>query len=432
MTAQRDISTFTRLSRHLADPLQDLRERGLARFQQVGLPTQKDEEWRFTNTDPLAEIDWNLPAQETASPQTIQQYAIPGSIQLVLVNGRVRQTPASLPKGLYIGRLSDAPAAIAQEARTRLATIATIEKTAFAALSAALLDEVAVVHVARGVTIEAPVHLISLVATAGTPVLSCPRVIVIVEQGASLRFAKTHAGQGDDPAFTNCVTEVFLERDAVVDHYHMNWLPANTTSITNTVVRLDASAVYTHHSATMSGKLVRNDVEVILDGEHADATLNGLVLLKGDRKVDNHTLIRHAKPNCTSHELYKHVVDEQSFGVFKGKILVQQDAQKTDSKQTSRTLLLSDRASMESMPALEIHADDVKCTHGSTTGPLDEQMLFYLRSRGLSSESARHLLIYAFAADMTQRMKVPAVRQRIENFLARQQDLPLDLSIEAR
>ena len=181
----------------------------------------------------------------------------------------------------------------------------------------------------------------------------------------------------------------------------------------------------------MSGRLVRNDLEVVLDGERADATLNGMVLADGSRHVDNHTLIRHEKPNCTSHELYKNVIGDEATGVFKGRIFVQKDAQHTDSKQTNRTLLLSDRAMMESMPALEIYADDVKCTHGSTTGPLDEDMLFYLQSRGLSRDASRHLLVYAFAADLTARMKARPVRRRIESYLAAKQDLPQDLSIEA-
>jgi Fe-S cluster assembly protein SufD len=168
---------------------------------------------------------------------------------------------------------------------------------------------------------------------------------------------------------------------------------------------------------------------VKLAGEYADATLNGLVLLDGSRHCDNHTLLDHAAAHCPSHELYKHVLAGKSTGVFKGKILVRPDSQKTDSKQTSKTLLLSDDAGMNSMPALEIYADDVKCTHGSTTGPVDEEQVFYLQSRGISHEAARHLLTYAFAADITRRIRVEPVRARIENFMAAQHGLPQDLRI---
>jgi len=242
---------------------------------------------------------------------------------------------------------------------------------------------------------------------------------------------ETNAGDAADVAFSNAVTEVFIGRGASVEHYQSNWTSYTTWSINNTVAQIAESGHYVNHSASLGGKLVRNDLEIILDGPHADATLNGLLIVDKDRQIDNHTLIRHEKPDCTSRELYKNVVGDQAFGVFKGRIFVQKDAQHTDSKQTNRTLLLTDQAMMESMPALEIYADDVKCTHGSTTGPLDEDMLFYLRSRGLSTEASRHVLIYAFAADMTSRMNFSPARQKIEQYLAAQQGLPQDLRIEA-
>ena len=190
-----------------------------------------------------------------------------------------------------------------------------------------------------------------------------------------------------------------------------------------------AGPKFVSHSATIGGLLTRNDVAATLAGEYADATLNGLVLLDGTRHCDNHTLLDHAAANCPSHELYKHVLAGRSTAVFKGKILVREHSQKTDSKQTSKTLLLSDDAQMNSMPALEIYADDVKCTHGSTTGPMDEEQVFYLRSRGVAREAATHLMTYAFAADITRRIRVAPARARIENFMAAQHGLPLDLRI---
>jgi Fe-S cluster assembly protein SufD len=194
-------------------------------------------------------------------------------------------------------------------------------------------------------------------------------------------------------------------------------------------VHLGHDARFVSHSINTGGLLTRNEVGVVLAGEHADATINGLVLMDGSRHCDNHTLLDHAAAHCPSHELYKHVLADKSTGVFKGKILVRKDSQKTDSKQTSKVLLLSDEARMDSMPALEIYADDVKCTHGSTTGPVDEEQVFYLRSRGIALEAARHLMTYAFAADITRRIKVAPVRSRIENFMAAQHGLPQDLRI---
>jgi Fe-S cluster assembly protein SufD len=190
-----------------------------------------------------------------------------------------------------------------------------------------------------------------------------------------------------------------------------------------------AESSFVSHSTSLGSKLTRNDLEVLLAGERAEATLNGIVYARGNQHIDNHTLLYHEKGHCPSHELYKYVLADASSAVFKGKIFVQKNAQKTDSKQTSKSLLLSNDAAMSSQPALEIHADDVKCTHGSTTGPVDPNAVFYLVSRGLSLEQARHLLTYAFAADITRRIKVMPVRARIEDFLAAQHGLPQDLLI---
>ncbi len=430
-TIQPDISTFTRLSARASDSLQALRERAMRRFQEVGLPRDDDEEWRFTNTDPLAEVSWTLPEAAHDVGEIVAKHTMPGAVEIVLVNGKPQPMAAQLPRGLWVGPLSAAPANIAGKARAMLGGAAPVEFNPFVALNTGLIEDVIVIHTVHGATIEPVVHLLSISTSPDSPLLVSPRVLVIVGAGAMLRLVETHVSQGEQQILSNTVVEIFAGQKSVVEHYQVQWNDENTSAIQSTVAALQNSAAYTHHHASLSGKLIRNDLHAILDGEGADATLNGVVLIDGERHVDNHTLIRHEKPNCTSHELYKHVVADRSRGVFKGKIFVQKDAQHTDAKQTSRTLLLSDHAFMESMPALEIYADDVKCTHGSTVGPLDEQMLFYLRSRGLSAEAAQHLLIYAFAADITQRMKVREVRRRIESYLAAMQDLPQDLSIEA-
>ena len=433
MNTQVDINTLTRLALPRGDAsVQSLRERAMTCFTQRGLPQGNEEEWRFTNTDPLAEVAWTLPSGSYEVTALYREHSLRSTCaaELVFVNGvlaRELSSLADLPQGLSAGLRTDVPAS----AVAKLATTATLDKTAFVALNTGFLDQVVFIHAARGAAIARPVHILHLSTTHGAPVLFSPRILLDVDPGAILSVIETHAGNAAEAVLSNAVTEVFIAPDANLDHYQIYGLSEASWAINNTVATLAADAKYTHHSVSLDGKMVRNDLEVILDGPHGEATLNGLVLARGSRHVDNHTLIRHEKPDCASHELYKHVVADKAFGVFKGRIFVQKDAQHTDSKQTNRTLLLSDKAMMESMPALEIYADDVKCTHGSTTGPLDEDMLFYLRSRGLSAESARDLLIYAFAAAMTQRMKVLPVRRKIESHLAAQQGLPQDLSIEA-
>ena len=273
-----------------------------------------------------------------------------------------------------------------------------------------------------------PIHLLFI--STGT-VVTHPRVLVVVEENAELTLVESYAGPQPDGSayFTNSVTEIIAADDARIDHYKLQQESKLAYHIATMQVQLGARASFVSHAASLGAKLARNDLNVIMAGDAAEATLNGLVVIGGQQHIDNHTLLDHAMPNCPSHELYKHVLSDKASAVFKGKILVRQDAQKTNSKQTSKSLLLSNDAHMNAQPALEIYADDVKCTHGSTIGPVDEDMVFYLRSRGVSLEAARHLLTYAFAADITRRIKVSAVRARLENTMAEQHGLPQDLRI---
>jgi Fe-S cluster assembly protein SufD len=254
--------------------------------------------------------------------------------------------------------------------------------------------------------------------------------LVIADENSEAAVVESYVGAEDAGGyFTNGVAEIVVADNARIDHTRLQQESLDAFHVSSMQVVLGRQATLVSQAATLGGRLTRNDLNVIMDGEYADATLNGLVLLGGQQHCDNHTLLRHEKANCPSHELYKHVLDGRSTGVFKGKIFVQKDAQKTNSKQTSKSLLLSDEAMMESMPSLEIYADDVKCTHGSTTGPVDEDMVFYLRTRGVGLDAARHLLTYAFAADITRRIRVDPVRQRLEDYMAAQHGLPQDLRI---
>jgi Fe-S cluster assembly protein SufD len=253
----------------------------------------------------------------------------------------------------------------------------------------------------------------------------------VLEDGGSATVVESYIGAGSEKGayLTNSVTEIVLGADSHLDHCRLQQEALDAYHLAAIQATLGRSSNLTSHSAAIGSAIARTDFNVLLNGEFADATLNGLVIATGSQHIDNHTLLHHEKANCPSHELYKHVIDGKATGVFKGKIFVQKDAQKTDSKQNSKSLLLSDEATMHSQPALEIYADDVKCTHGSTTGPVDEDQVFYLRSRGVSAEAARHLLTYAFAADITRRIKVEPVRSLLEDFMAAQHGLPQDLRI---
>jgi Fe-S cluster assembly protein SufD len=414
--------------------LDELRKAGIARFEQVGFPDTKQEEWRFTNVAPIAKVPFKLasPTDGGAADETLKMFTFGrGALtELVFVNGHFAprlSKLARLPRGATVRSLGEALVDEPQ-VEPHLTRIASIEANPFVALNTGFIREGAYIHLSRGTIIEGPIHLLFISTAGNEPTVAHPRVLIVAEDNVEATIVESYVGRGGQ-YFTNAVTEVIAGRDCRIDHCKLQQESLEAFHVATMQVQLDRSSVFVTHSATIGGKLTRNNLNVVMNGDAAEATLNGLVLLAGGQHCDNNTLLDHARPNCPSHELYKHVLDGKASGVFKGKILVRQPAQKTDSKQTSRSLLLSDDAQMNSMPALEIYADDVKCTHGSTTGPVDEDMLFYLRSRGVSFEAARHLLTYAFAADITRRIRVAPVRERVENYMAAQHGLPQDLRI---
>ena len=438
------LANFTLFARH-APPtlpwLQKLRRSAIARFDLVGFPGAKDEEWRFTNTAPIAQTPFVLAEHDdpaaAASLAADFTFANQAAAEIVFVNGRFSpqlSRLSSLPAGITVTSLATAlqntPALLEQH----LARYARIETDPFVALNTGFIRDGAFVHLARNAVVRHPIHLLFLSIPSAEPAIAHPRVLVVAEDNSQATIVESYAGKKEtgpfsNTFFNNAVTEIVAADNVHLDHCKLEQESPDAFHIAHMHVTLGRECSFVSHAASIGGKLVRNDLVVLLNGQHTDATVNGLVVLRDSQHVDNHTILRHEKPHCSSHELYKHVLDNRSTCVFKGKIFVQKDAQKTDSKQTSKSLLLSDEATMNAMPALEIYADDVKCTHGSTTGPVDEDMIFYLRSRGVPREAARHLLTYAFAADITRRIKVEPVRRRLEDFMAAQHGLPQDLRI---
>jgi Fe-S cluster assembly protein SufD len=414
--------------------LDQLRTSAMTRFDQAGFPNRKQEEWRFTNVDLIARTKF-APADPSHNVRAIEGamrfgFGDEALTELVFINGRYSPQLSRLghlPRGVVVQSLVDSlPDPLVQ---ANLAKVADVTANPFVALNTGNVREGVYIHLPRSSAPDGPIHLLFVTIATDQPTVTHPRVLIVAEENAQATIVETYAGEGAGMYFTNAVTEIIQAPNSRIDHCKMQQELTTAYHIASMNVRLDHDASFVSHSINVGGLLTRNEVGVVLGGQHAEATLNGLVLLDGNRHCDNHTLLDHAAANCPSHELYKHVLNHQSTGVFKGKILVRPDSQKTDSKQTSKVLLLSDEARMDSMPALEIYADDVKCTHGSTTGPVDEEQIFYLRSRGISLDAARHLMTYAFAADITRRIKVAPVRSRIENFMAAQHGLPQDLRI---
>jgi Fe-S cluster assembly protein SufD len=307
-----------------------------------------------------------------------------------------------------------------------LARHARYQDQPFIALNTGFVWDGAFVAVGRGVALDRPVHLVFASTASAEPTMSYPRALVVAETSSRLTLVESYVGLEEDAYLTDAVTEVVLGENAKIDHYKLVREGGSAFHVGALQVHMARSSTFRSHFVTLAGGWVRNEARAVLDGEGCECTLNGLYLAAGRQHVDNHTVIDHARPHCASHELYKGILDGHAHGVFNGKIFVRQDAQKTDAKQTNQTLLLSDDATIDTKPQLEIFADDVKCTHGATVGQLDADSIFYLQSRGIGREAARALLTYAFANDIVRRIDVEPVRARLEESLLARQNLPLD------
>ena len=407
--------------------LQEMREQSAARFTALGFPTVRDEEWRFTNPAPVISVEYR-PADTGArvtGPQVDGVLWGSAPNRLVVINGRYSpelSRMSALPDGVRAGSLSEhvaaGPHGDAERPQRHLGQIADVNERAFAALNTAHLDDGAYVSIPDGVVVDEPIDVlfVSVNAPGAQASISHPRCLIVVGNRAQARLVETYVGLGAD-YFANAVTEVFVGESAVLDHYKVQQDSLSASHVGSMHVHAARSANFSSHSFTLGGRFVRNDVIARLDGEGAEVTLNGLYLADGDRLVDNHTTIDHARAHCPSHEVYKGILGGRARAVFNGKIIVRPDAQKTDAKQTNRALLLSDGALINTKPQLEIFADDVKCTHGAAIGQLDEDAIFYLRARGLTFAEARDMLIHAFAGQILDRVQIAPLKQALEDEL---------------
>ena len=404
--------------------LQDLRDRGAARFSALGFPTVRDEDWRFTNIAPIANTEFGpAPVDARANEDILKAVADSDAAnRVVVLNGRFSVELSrvnGLPQGIRVGSLAAAVTEHADVVPRYLGQLAEFGTKAFTALNTALAVDGLYVHIPDGVVVDQPLHLlfVSVPGTGAAPMMSNVRTLIVAGDRSQVRIVESYAGLQGGAYFTNAVTEVFAGEGAVVDHYKVQQESLEAFHVASMHLHAGRNANVSSHSISLGGKIVRNDVAAVLDGDGAECTLNGLYLADGDRLVDNHTSIDHAKPHCPSHEVYKGILGGKARAVFNGKIIVRQDAQKTDAKQTNRALLLSDNASINTKPQLEIFADDVRCTHGAAIGQLDDDAIFYLRARGLTYVEARDMLIHAFAGEILDRVKVEPLRRALEGEL---------------
>jgi len=400
-----------------------LRRKAFERFADRGFPTLREEDWKYTNLAPLAKTPFR-PADVFTLDGAARKAALgelPGEgTRLVFVNGRLEaslSSPLFLNGKLAVGSLAEAFLARPEVIEAHLGRHARYEELSLVALNTSFVRDGAFIHLAEGTVLDAPIHLLFVSTAAGAPTVSHPRNLFVAGRGSQATIVESYWAPDGGVYFSNAVTEVVLEEGAVVDHYRVQRESEAAFHTGCVAVHQDRDAAYASNVVSLGGGLARNDLGILLDGEGASATLNGFYMVGGAQHVDNHTVVDHARPHCSSNEVYKGVLDGRATGVFDGEIIVREEAQKTDAHQLNKNLVLSEEALINTKPRLRINANDVKCTHGATVGMLDEDSLFYLRSRGFPREEARNILTYAFAADVIEPMRDARLRTAIERLV---------------
>ncbi|MGH9686600.1 MAG: Fe-S cluster assembly protein SufD [Candidatus Acidiferrales bacterium] len=402
--------------------LRKLRQDAFARFNEVGFPTQRDEDWRFTNLGPIVQTPFRLSRNGHALPlpKQLERFRMPGAAcTLVFIDGRFAPGLSSLgamSRGVAVASLAAELAKNPGGVEPHLGRYLNTQRDAFAALNTAFIEDGAFIHIEKGVVSDAPIHLLYVSTPHDFPAVSHPRNLIVAEENSHATIVEDYVSLGGT-ALCNTVTELAAGDSSVISHYMIEREDAQAFNVSTLRIQQGRAADVASHSLLMGASLVRNNVHPVLAGEGGECLINGL-FVGGDRQhLDNYMLVEHASPHCGSRQFYNGILAGHAHGVFHGRIIVHKDAQKTDAKQTNRNLLLSDTAQIDTKPQLEIYADDVKCTHGATIGQIEEDALFYLRSRGIDESSARHLLLMAFANECLDRMREGPARAHVESLI---------------
>jgi Fe-S cluster assembly protein SufD len=406
--------------------LKRLRETALDRFERLGFPTVDEEEWKYTNVAPLEKIGFEpFSARPVAAPIDPPQlepftYAEARHSRLVFVNGVYQPELSSLealPQSVLamnmIDALQDDQHAEVVREQVSLSDASDTEN-AFTALNTAFLSGGAVLLIPKGARVEAPIHLLFLNTHEPVPAVSFPRLLIVAGQNSEATVIESYAGLGDGLYWTNAVVDVLLKEGARLELYKVQNESAGAFHIARTRAELNRSSSFNTTTITLGAQLSRHDIHVAFEGEGAECWVDGLYIVGTGQHADTHSIIDHRRPHCTSHQLYKGILDGKSRAVFNGKVFVREGAQQTDAMQTNRNLLLSNEARVDTKPQLEIFADDVKCAHGATVGQLEEEQLFYLASRGMHTDIARNLLTYGFAEEVIDKIRIGSIKAQLD------------------
>src|SRR5213592_604777 len=421
------LAKFERFENEAKQPswLFPLRKAGIARFAELGFPTTRHEDWRFTNVAPIAKLPFRPVFNTSADGVTAGAlgeltFASLAGTRLVFVNGQFANglsTVRSLPKGVRAGSLAALLLSDSAQLEKHLGRYVRMEDYAFAALNTAFFLDGAFIYIPAGVVVPEPIQLVFVSTIKEAGATTHPRNLIVAEEESQLTVVESYVRTVDAPYFTNAVTELVAEDGAVIEHVKIQDESRDAFHIATVHGQFGRRTRVHAHSFALGARLSRINIRANLAGEGLECVLNGLYLTKGEQLADHHMIVEHAQPRCASHEYFNGILKDKSKGVFHGRILVQPIAQKTDAKQTNKNILLSDEATVDTKPQLEIYADDVKCTHGATVGQLNEESIFYLRARGLSAETARRMLIHAFAGEIIARIRHAPAREELDKLV---------------
>ncbi|MET2986678.1 Fe-S cluster assembly protein SufD [Aureibaculum conchae] len=404
--------------------VQDIRSEAFNRFEEMGFPTKRDEEWKYTSLKPLLKHDYKIfPKIESAIEfKDVKKFFLHeiDSYKIVFIDGVYSSfLSETTHDGFDICLLS---AALSKPKYKMVIdhyfnTVAKKDDS-ITSLNTAFSKEGAYINIPKNTVVPKPVQIVHFSTGIETEVLLQPRNLIVVGENAHVQIVERHQSLNENVVLTNSVTEIFANKRAIVDYYKIQNDKKSASLIDSTYVKQGQQSVASVNTFSFGGNLTRNNLEFYQEGEHITSNLNGITIIEGKQLVDNHTLVNHKLPNCESHELYKGIYFDNSTGVFNGKVIVEKEAQKTNAFQQNDNILIDDKATINAKPQLEIFADDVKCSHGCTIGQLDEDALFYLRSRGIPKKEANALLLYAFANDALQKIKIPELKTRITKIIS--------------
>ena len=401
----------------------DIRTEAIKSFEDSGFPTKKNEAWKYTSLKQVLEPDYSIfPRQNKALEYAkIEKYLIDDidSYKIIFVDGKYSShLSETTHEGMDICLMSSVLNKPKYASVIENYFNKAVKKNGISDLNTAFSNEGAFIHIPKNKYVEKPIQIIHFSSGNESSLMLQPRNLIIIDENSQLQIIERHQNLTENEVLTNSVTEIFVNPKSIVDYYKIQNDNKQASLIDTTSIVQERSSVCTLHTFSFGGKLTRNNLTFSQNGEHIESIMKGITIIEDKQHVDHNTLVHHIKPNCESHQDYKGIFDDKSTGVFNGTVVVEKEAQKTNAFQANNNVLLSDKASINTKPQLEIFADDVKCSHGCTIGQLDKNALFYLKSRGIPEKEAKALLMYGFANNVMQSVKIPELKKRITNIIA--------------